>query len=56
MESLIKRGVESVEVGISEAPSQTAFFRSAVPRNEEALVALEQSKIKRSPLPCASKD
>lgn len=56
VESLLKRGVESIEVGISEAPFQTAYFRSTIPSNEEALVTLERSKIKKAPVPCSSKD
>lgn len=54
IEALIQRGVTTVEVGISEAPFQTAFFRSVIPSTVEALTAMETSRIKRTPTPCSS--
>ena len=45
---LTSRGVVSMEMGVSEAPNQTAYFRCAVPVDEAALVVIESStKLKR---------
>ena len=56
LESLIARNVDEIEVSVAEAPQQLATFTCKIPKDEEALVALENSPIRSKPSPCFEED
>mmetsp|Transcript_33078 Transcript_33078/g.33680 ORF Transcript_33078/g.33680 Transcript_33078/m.33680 type:complete len:196 (-) Transcript_33078:106-693(-) len=41
LEVLLSRGINKIEVSVSEAPMQTAYFRCVLPENNDKLIALE---------------
>jgi hypothetical protein len=56
LESLHARGVSTIEVSVAEAPQQSASFSSPLPKDEEALRALEAIPVRSKPRPCLPVD
>lgn len=52
LESVLSRGLKSMEVSVSEAPQQTASFMSSIPPNEDSLLLVETCPIKSRPHAC----
>lgn len=50
--NLQARGVTRVEVGIAEAPRQSAIYRRSLPLTEHELAEIETAKLKFMHRPC----
>lgn len=52
IESMHRRHLRTLEVGVAEAPNQQATFRGPIPATEEALTEMENRIMSRAPTPC----
>jgi len=53
---LVARGIHTIEVGVAEAPCQSALFTAKVPNDEAGMQEIEKLISKFRPQPCLDGD
>ena len=54
LDNLLKRGIKNMEVSVAEAPLQLATYACDLPTDEDGLLAIETTSL-RKPRPCLMK-
>ena len=52
LESLMNRGISTIEVGLTEVPGQTALFQRELPNTNEEFLEVQKSTRIEDPYPC----